>query len=307
MTKAIATSHDIGHSPFGHKGEKILCEISKKDLGHSFWHEKNGLKIADNIELLVNYNSDLENMNLTYAVRDGIISHCGEVDENGLKPRNDFLNLDDYSYPNQYAPYTWEGCVVKVSDKISYIMRDIEDAVDLHILDDQYLDELYTLLNFDKNKKINNSSIITALVSDICSNSSPEKGLTLSENNLNMLNSIKKFNYQHIYNNKQVKYSEKYFNLVINQIYEFLKDCYDSNNTLEKFNKVYDFSPMLVQSFINWIEKYWNLTDRKQTNLKNKIVFNMDNEKDYYQAIIYFISGMTDNFAINCYNDIIGF
>ena len=61
----------------------------------------------------------MQNLNLTYAVRDGIISHCGEVDDNGIKPRSEYITLErDYLYPNQYAPYTWEACVVKIADKI---------------------------------------------------------------------------------------------------------------------------------------------------------------------------------------------
>ena len=121
LTKAIATAHDIGHSPFGHQGEKILSEISKRDIGIGFWHEKNGVTAVDKIELLQDNHGVMKNLNLTYAVRDGIISHCGEIDENNLKPREEAINLDDYIAPNQFAPYTWEGCVVKIADKISYL------------------------------------------------------------------------------------------------------------------------------------------------------------------------------------------
>ena len=115
LTKAIATAHDIGHSPFGHQGERVLSSISKRDIGEAFWHEKNGLNMVDKIELLEDPKGNKQNMNLTYAVRDGIISHCGEIDENKVMPRKEFINLNDYTYPNQYAPYTWEGCVVKIS------------------------------------------------------------------------------------------------------------------------------------------------------------------------------------------------
>lgn len=93
LTKAIAVAHDLGHSPFGHSGEKILSAISKRDLGCTFWHEKNGLDFVDFIELLEDHNNCKQNLNLTYGVRDGIISHCGEIDENSLKPREDFIDL----------------------------------------------------------------------------------------------------------------------------------------------------------------------------------------------------------------------
>lgn len=306
LTKAIAIGHDLGHAPFGHQGERILSEISKKYIGESFWHERNGVNIVDNIELLENHNSDLENMNLTYAVRDGIISHCGEIDENCVRPRENFIDLNDYTYPNQYSPYTWEGCVVKISDKISYIIRDIEDAIYLHIIDN-HLDELYSLLKYDKSKKINNSNIINTLIYDICYNSSPETGLCFSSENLNLLNDIKKFNYEHIYFNKHLQYPFAYFKLVINQIFDVLFDCFDGNNTLTKLEELKTFYPILASSFIDWIKKYWNLTDRSNSCLNNKIIFDMSSNIDFCKAIIYYVSGMTDNFAINCYNEIIGF
>mgnify|MGYP002797332027 FL=1 len=179
LTKAIAVAHDLGHSPFGHSGEKLLNEIAMRDLNTSFWHEKNGLYFVDNTELIEDTEGYKQNLDLTYAVRDGIISHCGEIDEVSLRPRNDYIDLKDYKFPNQFAPYTWEGCVVKISDKISYIGRDIEDAVTLGILDG-HLDELYKLLGNTKGT-INNTVIINNLIYDLCQNSSPEKGLCFSD------------------------------------------------------------------------------------------------------------------------------
>ena len=183
LTRAIACGHDIGHGPFGHKGEKILSDISKRDIGINFWHEKNGLNLVDNIELLEDYDGNKRNLNLTYAVRDGIISHCGEVDENSLKPRKEAIDLNNYSYPNEYAPYTWEGCIVKISDKISYLGVDINDAIQEGLLDSKKIKELNNILKIKDN--LNNSSIINKLVKDICINSSVEKGIKLSDSDLN--------------------------------------------------------------------------------------------------------------------------
>lgn len=306
LTKAIATAHDIGHSPFGHAGEKILNEISQRDLDEAFWHEKNGINMLDNIELLEDLDLNYENLNLTYAVRDGVISHCGEIDENSLKPRDEFINLYDYNYPNQYAPYTWEGCVVKVSDKISYICRDIEDAVRLHILDND-LDDLYNVLQLPKGTKINNTTIVNELIYDLYQNSTPEKGLCFSQEKFDLLNNIKKFNYKKIYGSEKVRKSDKYFSLIINEFYELLKNSYDGENTLNKLKEIEHFYPTLISTFIYWISNYWNLTDRNNSNLKNKVIFNMDIKQDYYRAIIYFISGMTDNFAIDTYMEMISF
>ena len=297
LTKAIAVAHDVGHSPFGHEGEKILSEISNRDLGISFWHEKNGLELVDNIELLEDTERYKQNLDLTYAVRDGIISHCGEIDENCLKPREEFIDLNDYKFPNQYAPYTWEGCVVKISDKISYLCRDIEDAITLKIFKDIPGEE----------DIINNTNLINNLIYDLCENSSPEKGLCLSENALNLMNRIKAFNYKYIYASNRIKPSTRYFRVVINEIYNLLKSMYDGQNTLNKLNDVSDIYPNLCKGFINFITDYYDFDNRENLRLKNKVLFSIDNEKDFYKAIIYYISGMTDNFAIEIYNEIIHF
>ncbi len=170
LTRAIAMTHDIGHSPFGHQGEQILSEISKRDIGKAFCHEKNGLEVVDKMALLEDNKQNFQNLNLTYAVKDGIISHCGEIDENSLRPRNEYIDLYDYNFPNQYNPYTWEGCVVKIADKIAYLGRDIQDAITLGILD-KHLKELRDMLDLSKSDAINNTIIINNLVYDLCENS----------------------------------------------------------------------------------------------------------------------------------------
>ena len=87
LVEAIAFGHDLGHSPFGHHGERIIAQImADENFPAPFWHEKNSLRMVDLLETLPNYNGEHENLNLTYAVRDGIVCHCGEVDENCLKP-----------------------------------------------------------------------------------------------------------------------------------------------------------------------------------------------------------------------------
>ena len=306
LTKAISVAHDIGHSPFGHEGEHILSEFSKKDLHTSFWHEKNGLDFADKIELLEDDERFKQNLDLTYAVRDGIISHCGEIDENALKPRDEFIDLSQYTYPNQYAPYSWEACVVKISDKISYIGRDIEDAITLGILDN-HLDEMYELLRISPDKSINNTVLIHYLIKDLCQNSSPTEGLCFSEEAFHLLNKIKNFNYLNIYQCDRIKPSKRYFKLVLTEIYNTLKNCYDGENTLNRLKNLSKVSRMLSESFIGFVYQYYDYGNRDELKLKNRILFEKTSEVDYCRAIIYYISGMTDNFAIDIYNDIIGF
>lgn len=304
LTKAIATAHDIGHSPFGHEGERILSEISKRDIGEPFWHEKNGVEIVDKIELLEDNLKNKQNLNLTYAVRDGIISHCGEIDQNYLKPREENIDLNEYKYPNQFNPYTWEGCVVKTADKISYIGRDIEDAISLGILD-EHLNELHKMLGLDINEPINNTVLINNFIYDLCENSSIEKGLCFSEKTFELINELKKFNYKHIYRAEIINPSIEYFKIIINEIYNILKNLYDGNRTYINIQNLKKYYPNLMSSFEEWLQNYWNL-ERKEI-FKNDVIINMSNEKEYYKAIIYYISGMTDNFAIDIYNEIIRF
>lgn len=303
LTRAIACGHDVGHGPFGHRGEKILSEISKRDIGKTFWHEKNGLNLVDNIDLLIDYDGHKRNLNLTYAVRDGIISHCGEVDENSLSPRDEAIDLEEYKYPNEYAPYTWEGCIVKVADKISYLGVDINDAIQEGFLDSNKLKELNNLLGIKEN--LNNSSIVNKLVKDICQNSSPEEGIKLSDNGLDLMNKIKEYNYKYIYCSDRMKPSEKYFDLVLNQIYEVLKECFDGKNTYNKIKEQSKYYPVLLGRFAKWLLDYCDIENRDR--MQNKIIFNIENEKDFYSAIICYIAGMTDKYAIDMYNGIIHF
>ena len=298
LTKAIAMAHDIGHSPFGHQGEKILSKISERDIGKRFWHERNGMEIVDNVNLLEDDKQNLQNLNLTYSVRDGIISHCGEIDENGLKPRNEYIDLYDYNYPNQYKPYTWEGCVVKVADKIAYLGRDIQDAITLGILD-EHLQELHNLLDIDISESINNTIIINRLVYDLCENSNEIDGLKFSEKAFDFMNKLKEFNYKYIYLEERIKPSKDYFELIINTIYTTLKRYFFEQ---EHIKKIY---PDIINEFEEWLERYWN--KERSNSCKNKVIFNIENEKDFCQAIIYYISGMTDNYAIDTYTKIIRF
>ena len=304
LTRAISISHDIGHSPFGHKGEQILNRICMENDLEAFWHERNGLNFVDNIELLTNVNNEEKNLNLTYAVRDGIISHCGEIDEISLKPRTEFIDLEkDYIKLNQYSPYTWEGCVVKISDKISYLGRDIEDAISMGILDSN-LNELYDLLEQPRSANLNNTNIIGDLIADLCLNSSANEGLKFSTATFEKIKRLKQFNYKYIYKHKCMNPSERYFSLVLNEIFNTLNECYDGMNTLEKLNSIKPFYTKVIDTFIKWISCYWNIeTDR--THLKNKILYDMNNIKDYQTAIITYISGMTDSYAIETYNDVV--
>ena len=82
---------------------------------------------------------------------------------------------------------------------------------------------------------------------------------------------------------------------------------YDGKNTLHKLENFSNIYPNLCRSFMNFMNNYYDLGNRENSNLKNKILFSIDNEKNFCKSIIYYISGMTDNFAIETYNEIIHF
>ena len=302
LTKAIATAHDIGHSPFGHQGEYILSEISQREFGKKFWHEKNGVRLVDNLELLPDYDGNLRNLNLTYAVRDGIISHCGEVTEKGLKPREEAIDLNNYMHANQYMPYTWEGCVVKMSDTIAYVGRDIEDAIKMNLLSEKEIEKFSKII---ENVKVQNSNIINYFVVDLCNNSDLENGLRFSDEAFEVLKKIKEFNYKNIYKNPKIAPSIRYFKVVINELYYTLKNEFDGTNTLRKLKKMRKYYPNLSLEFTEWLSNYIETEDRKKH--KNKIVYNLNKIEDYERAIIDYISGMTDQYIISVYNEIVSF
>ena len=102
-----------------------------------------------------------------------------------------------------------------------------------------------------------------------------------------------------------MKPSVEYFKLVLNEIYNTLKNTYEGEKTLDNIRKLKKFYPKLVSSFEDWITNYWNL--ERKPHSQNDIIININDEKQFCKAIIYYISGMTDNFAIDIYNEIIGF
>ena len=305
LTKAISTAHDLGHSPFGHQGEKILSEIAEREIGERLWHEKNGLHFVDNIELIKDYEGIKRNLNLTYAVRDGIISHCGEVDDNGLIPRDEYIDVTkDYTYPNQFSPYTWEGCVVKVADKISYIGRDIEDAKKMKLLSDKDIERLDKVT---ENVRINNSNIINYLVVDLCKNSSPKKGICFSKEAFETMNAIKQFNYDKIYRNEKINPTVRYFKVLMTEIFYTLKKEWNGKSTIFNLKRMKRYYPNLSYEFVNWLSEYSLTDDRKPELYNNKVIYNLENLEDYCRAIIDYMSGMTDNYIVQVYNEIVSF
>ena len=96
-----------------------------------------------------------------------------------------------------------------------------------------------------------------------------------------------------------IKPSTEYFELVLNTLYKVLKKYY---NEKDHIKKIY---PEIISDFENWLKMYWN--EERQETCKNKVVFDIESEKDICQAIIYYISGMTDNYAVDIFNKIVRF
>ena len=128
------------------------------------------------------------------------------------------------------------GCVVKLSDKIAYVGRDIEDAIQLGFIDDEAKHTLKKMAQANDINAINTTVIMHNLIIDVCQNSSPEKGICLSNKFLAQLNTIKQFNYDKIYNNERFDAFKKYSELVLSQIFETLYKLYDGKHSFESLD-----------------------------------------------------------------------
>ncbi len=329
LTQAIAIGHDIGHAPFGHHGEDILNNLLKPKEGANapkkFWHERNSLFFADYIETLPDPNGHKRTLNLTYAVRDGIVCHCGEIDQQGIKPREDAIDLYDIKQPGLVQPFTWEGCIVKVSDKIAFLGRDLEDALLYHILDYGSYRELREIvaetLGLRKDgssysrrsgKAVNTTVLINDMIMDLCEQSNPAEGLRFSESYARFITELKKFSFRNIYSHWRLLEFQKYATCVIETIYRTLMRIqpFVQHGTVP-FALSRDYS--LGSTFEEWLVSYTNYLPKsdpdkkKKLRLETPVVFNVHDNDSYEKCVIEFISGMTDSFAIECYNEIITF
>ncbi|MDD4200377.1 MAG: HD domain-containing protein [Eubacteriales bacterium] len=289
LTQAIAMGHDLGHAPFGHEGEEILRELTMEHLGMNFWHEQNGLYFVDKVELLSDNENQKQNLNLTYAVRDGIISHCGEKDQSVIRPRKELFDLKDFSSPGEFEACTWEGCVVKISDTIAYLGRDIEDAITLEYLSEEQIDMLSHMARIRDEKAINTTVIMHNMIIDLCENSSPEEGLKMSDEMAEQMRTIKDFNRKYIYGNSRLVPFRKYAKLILNELYGALKAHCE--------NRLHGNTAKSRYKFMNEFDDWVMLYTEGSSYPNEKIYGDMTSEKKYIRACIDYISGMTDAYA----------
>ena len=309
LTNAISIGHDLGHAPFGHEGENILKKYANDLAGFNFWHEKNSLRFVDDIETLVDDEGNHKNLDLTYAVRDGIICHCGEVDQNGTHPRNEKIDLKTITIAGSVQPYTWEGCVVKISDKISYLGRDIDDAVYLKLLNDEQLTELQRIFEIldQSGEKYSNTRVMHKIIIDLCKNSSPESGIILSQSCHEAMSLLKKFNEEKIYKHSKVEAFKKYVALILHTIVDELISLYQGVDTIEFLQTMHGRYPSMTVTFKDWLIKYSNATKSRPENYSNDIVYDINDSSSYNLAAIEYAAGMTDAFAIKVFNEIVSF
>ncbi|MCR5062975.1 MAG: dNTP triphosphohydrolase [Treponema sp.] len=333
LAAAIGIGHDIGHAPFGHHGENCLNNLLEQKQGQNapkkFWHERNSLFFADYIETLPDPNGIEQPLNLTYAVRDGLICHCGEIDQQGIKPREEVIDLYSIKRPGFIQPYTWEGCVVKIADKIAYLGRDIEDARAYHILDmtsyRQLREIVGSTLGFEQKganalrsgRAVNTTVLINDLIMDLCNQSSIEKGLCFSDEYFKFILELKKFNFAHIYNHWRLKEFSIYAQNIIETIFRTLMRTmiYAKSGRVSNALRFY---PTLCQTFEDWLiryteyqpfiaEKHSFVNKKHVLKYNTRPVFDVNDEESYKKCIIEYISGMTDQFAIKVYEEIISF
>ena len=271
---AIGLGHDLGHTPFGHVGETILSSIHRGEDG--FKHEIYSLRVVD---YLANYGKGL---NLTYAVRDGILTHCGEKFEQSIVPDPVVKDLSAIKTRENY-PATWEGVVVRMSDKIAYLGRDFEDALQLKIIahDDLPADIRKVLGD-------SNSEIINSMVNDLIAKSMETGTIGFSDEVFDAMLKLKNFNYERIYGNPRLSSYHRYFERVLKTLYNYLEQLFESaGEDHDAYLAENNFLAARFSDYYGKMKEFYRDVDGGNDNL----VF------DY-------IAGMTDDYALSCVNEI---
>ncbi|MBD3256587.1 MAG: HD domain-containing protein [Candidatus Lokiarchaeota archaeon] len=203
LIEAIALGHDIGHAPYGHLGEAILDDISSKYNMNRFRHNAQSIRWLAHLEKRFP-KKPARGLNLTLQVLDGILCHDGEIYEQKLKPVKvngktweDHINeYEDTLNANliKKIPATYEGIAVRFADTISYIGRDIEDAILLKFIKRSDIPKKSRKILGDTNRKIMNT-----LIMDLLHYSLDNDIIGYSQEIYEALKELKMFNYKHIY------------------------------------------------------------------------------------------------------------
>lgn len=274
LIEAAGLGHDLGHVPFGHFGESVLNQISVEN-GEGYFHHN-----VESVRILMNLEHGGEGCNLTLQVLDAILCHNGEFVMGEYHPKKktpqEFLAEYERTYQDKNAvkslvPMTLEGCVVRISDIIAYLGRDIEDACMLGLFEKKDIPkEILEVLGY------RNREIVNTIILDIIENSLGKPYIKLSEPVFKAIVALKKFNYQNIYD-KSLSSEEK---KEITTMFQALFKHYLNDITLEnKDSRIYT-------NFLNY---------KKDIYLKNTTPKRM---------VLDFIAGMTDDYFLLCFREV---
>lgn len=260
LVEAISLGHDVGHPPFGHEGEGYLSELSKEYGSGPFSHPLQSCRLF----------SKLQPLNLGFAVYDGFLCHDGGMQTPVLKPifeKNWAMHEEEKRQKKENPdvklfPATLEGCLVKLCDTMSYLGRDIEDAINLGILKREEIPD--TILGKT------NKAILSVLASDIIKNSYRKECIALSEEAFNALKVLRQFNFQKIYMHPKLKVES----VKIKQGYRLLFEWLLKDLQKEE-QKSYLWQVFLHKQSKDYLEK-----------------------SSHVEKVIDYISGMTDTFFV---------
>ena len=274
LIEAASLGHDLGHVPFGHVGERILNTISLENNEGYFNHN------IESVRVLMSLEQNGEGRNITLQVLDAIMCHNGELPMAKYQPvpktKEEFLQEYHNSYHDKtkiakLRPMTLEGCVVRVSDIIAYIGKDIEDAILLgKIKPEEIPKNLQDILG------ITNRDIVGTFVKDIIKNSKNKPYITMSPHIYQALIELKEFNTEHIYLKANTKEDIKNYEIMFKTLFNQYKKDIETEN---KNSKIYQF-------FLNSMSK--NYLEETTTSRK----------------VIDFLAGMTDDYMQKCYSKI---
>lgn len=222
LTEAIALGHDLGHTPFGHTGERVLNKLVQT----GFKHNEQSLRVADFLEI----RNGKQGLNLTYEVRDGILNH-----------------------PLGYEPETLEGQIVSISDRIAYINHDIDDAERANIIrQDQIPDKYLKIIGYTHGKRIN------TMIVDIIENSKNLDAIKMSEEISECTLKLREFLFDNVYFNKIAKSEDEKTAFIIEKIFEYYLKHF--NSLPEFYLKIYDHNNFSREEIIK--DYIAGMTDR---------------------------------------------
>jgi dGTPase len=248
LIEAIALGHDIGHAPFGHDGERFLNAICQNNGIGYFHHNLQSVHFLDKVE------RKGKGWNLCLQTLDGILCHDGEIHSERLLPATgkSFAQMDAQIAAKRadaavsLVPMTLEGCVVRMADTVSYVGRDIEDAIRLNLIrrSDLPRDSVGVLGD-------TNGTIVFNLVTDIILNSYPNPYIAFSPEVSDALKRLRAFNLEYIYLNPKIKqHTDR-----IKKLFEMLFETYLDDLLKQRQSSVI-FRQFLKDMTPDYIEQY---------------------------------------------------